>query len=309
MAKRKIVRSGGDTPRLGFIGLGLMGGPMTLNLLKKGLDVTVWNRTRSKILPALKLGAHEAKNAAAVARAADIIHLCVFDTAAVEDVLFGRDGVCAGGAPGKIVVDHSTIAPDGARQIAERLKREHGMRLVDAPVTGGVVGAVAGTLAIFAGGEARDVESARPGVEAMARRFVRMGPSGAGQTTKMCNQMMVAITMPALAEMLALARDNGVDVTKLPDVLQGGFADSTMLQLHGRRMIARDFGKQGQTRTIVKDLDLIAATARASGTATPVTGLVRELWRYHLAREGADRDSVSIAMLHDRKAPAKRLRA
>jgi 3-hydroxyisobutyrate dehydrogenase len=291
----------GKTP-LGFIGLGLMGLPMTLNLLKGGHPVTVWNRTREKILPALQAGAKEAASPAEVARAADIIHLCVFDGASVEEVVFGPDGVMEGAKPGKIVVDHTTTGPEATRDLALRLKREAGMGWVDAPVTGGVVGAKAGTLAIFAGGAEADVEKARPAMKHVARRFVRMGDVGAGQITKMCNQIVVGCTIPMLSEMFALARDNGVDVALLPDVLEGGFADSTILQLHGRRMIKHDFARQGQAKTLMKDLDLITAVAKGSGTPLPMTGLAAQLWRLFLLHGNANQDGIAIVTMYEKGA-------
>jgi 3-hydroxyisobutyrate dehydrogenase len=285
---------------LGFIGLGLMGLPMTLNLLKGGHPVTVWNRSREKILPALEAGATEAASPAEVARNAGIIHLCVFDAVAVEDVVFGPEGVAEGGKAGKIVVDHTTAGPVATRDLAERLHREAGMGWVDAPVTGGQVGARAGTLAIFAGGTEADVEKVRPVMKHVARRFVRMGDVGAGQTTKLCNQVVVGCTIPMIAEMFALARDNGVDVGLLPDVLEGGFADSTILQLHGRRMIRHDFARQGQAKTLVKDIDLITQVAKSSGTPLPVTGLAQQLWRLFLLHGNPEQDGIAIVTMYEK---------
>ncbi len=285
---------------LGFIGLGQMGLPMTLNLLKGGHPVTVWNRSREKILPALAAGAREAASPAEVASAADVVHLCVFDTASVEEVVFGPDGVASGASAGKVLVDHSTADPAATRDMAERLREATGMAWVDAPVTGGEVGARAGTLAIFAGGVETDVEKVRPVMKSIARRFVRMGDVGAGQTTKMCNQVVVGNTILVLAEMFALARDNGVDPTLLPDVLEGGFADSVILQLHGRRMVKGDFAGQGAGKTILKDLDLIAAVAKSSGTPLPMSGLAAELWRLYRLRASSEQDGIAVVGMYEK---------
>lgn len=289
----------GKTP-LGFIGLGQMGLPMTLNLLRGGHPVTVWNRSRDKILPALEAGAREAATPAEVARAADVVHLCVFDTASVEEVVFGSDGVAEGASAGKVLVDHSTADPHASRDMADRLRAATGMAWVDAPVTGGVPGAKAGSLAIFAGGAETDVEKVRPVMKWIARRFVRMGDVGAGQTTKMCNQIVVGNSILVLAEMFALARDNGVDPAALPDVLEGGFADSVMLQLHGRRMAKGDFAGQGAGKTILKDLDLIASVAKGSGTPLPMSGLAAELWRLYRLRGNQNQDGIAVAGMYEK---------
>jgi 3-hydroxyisobutyrate dehydrogenase len=269
-----------DRPRLGFIGLGLMGKPMTLRLLAAGYAVTVWNRSGDKMLPLVEQGAQAAASPAAAARAAEIILMCVTDQHAAEQVLFGPDGIAAGGAQGKLVVDFSSIAPAAARAFAERLARERGMGLVDAPVSGGTVGAEQGTLAIMAGGRAEDVERARPVVAHLAQRFTRMGDAGAGQVTKLCNQVIVGCLFPVIAEAVRLAEAAGVDAKMLPAALKGGFADSLPLQVFGARMAARQFEPPlGAVSIMLKDLENAGAVAKEKGVPLPMARTAAELYR------------------------------
>ncbi|HEX9185159.1 MAG TPA: NAD(P)-dependent oxidoreductase [Burkholderiales bacterium] len=269
-----------DRPRLGFIGLGLMGKPMTLRLLAAGYAVTVWNRSRDKMLPLIEKGAQAADAPAAVTRASEIILMCVTDQHAAEQVLFGPDGIVAGGAPGKLVVDFSSIAPAAARAFAERLARERGMGLVDAPVSGGTVGAEQGTLAIMAGGTPEDVERARPVVAHLAQRFTRMGDAGAGQVTKLCNQVIVGCLFPVIAEAVRLAEAAGVDAKMLPAALKGGFADSLPLQVFGARMAARQFEPPlGAVSIMLKDLENAGAVAKEKGVPLPMARTAAELYR------------------------------
>lgn len=294
---------GNGKPALGYIGLGLMGGPMTERLLDAGCHVTVWNRSRDKIVPALGKGAREGAFPADVARNSDIVQTCVTDGAAMEDVVFGSGGIVEGATADKILIDYSTIPPDAARDMAARLKDKTGMRWIDAPVTGGVVGARAGALVVFAGGDEADIEAVRPTVAHMAQNFTRMGPGGAGLVTKLCNQTINACVKVVLSEMLSLARDGGIDGAALPQVMKGGSADSSQLQREAPRMVARDFDNpHGTVYTIHKDLGIIADFARESGTAMPVTALVSELYRLHIAKGDGGLDSISIFKLFDRAA-------
>jgi 3-hydroxyisobutyrate dehydrogenase len=289
-----------ENTALGYIGLGLMGLPMTLRLVRAGYGVSVWNRTREKLKPALEEGAVEAPSPAAVARDSDIVFTCVYDTAALEEVVFGAGGIAEGGTAEKILIDLSSVKPDATRDMAMRLKDQSGMRWIDAPVTGGQGGAQEGTLVLMAGGEAADIEAVRPVVAHLSRRFAHMGPQGAGQVTKLCNQLVSCCQYLVLAEMVALARDGGVDVDRLPGVLEGGVADSTMMQNKVPRMLARDFVPQGKAANIIKDLDNIGEFARANDTPIPVAALAAELWRFHIAKGNSDLDSVSIIKMFDR---------
>jgi 3-hydroxyisobutyrate dehydrogenase len=288
-----------DRPRLGFIGLGLMGRPMTQRLLAAGYSVTVWNRSREKLSPLLEKGAHAAGSPAAVARAAEIVLMCVTDQHAAESVLFGTDGIAAGGAPGKLVVDFSSIAPASARAFAERLERDCAMGLVDAPVSGGTVGAEQGTLAVMAGGKPEHIERARPVVAHLAQRFTRMGDAGAGQVTKLCNQVIVGCLFPVIAEAVRLAEAAGVDARMLPAALKGGFADSLPLQVFGARMAARQFEPPlGAVSIMLKDLENAAAVAKDKGVPLPMARTAAELYRLLDAQgRGAQEPSVLVEFL------------
>ena len=286
--------------KLGFVGLGLMGEKMASRLIKAGWPLTVWNRAPDKTQAVAALGATVAASPAELANRSAVVFTCVTDTAAVEQVLFGPDGIASAAAPGTIVVDHSTIEPMAARRFAERLRKDYAIGLIDAPVTGGVIGAGEGTLAIFAGGEAEDVEQVRPIVAAFARRFLHMGASGAGQTTKMCNQTMVINTVAVMAEMMRLAENGGVDSARLPDILSGGFADSRVLQVFGERMARRDPVVSSQLNIMLKDLDLIGAVAKTTATAMPITAIATELFRLAAAKGLGKQDSVSLIRIYDR---------
>lgn len=288
-----------DRPRLGFIGLGLMGRPMTLRLLAAGYAVAVWNRSPDKMAALVDKGAQAAASPAAVARAADIVLMCVTDQLAAESVLFGPDGVAAGGARGKLVVDFSSIAPASARALAARLERECGMGLVDAPVSGGTVGAEQGTLAIMAGGKAEDIERARPVVAHLAQRFTRMGEAGAGQVTKLCNQIIVGCLFPVIAEAVRLAEAAGVDAKMLPVALKGGFADSLPLQVFGARMAARQFTPPlGAVSIMLKDLENAGAVAKEKSVPLPMARTAAELYRLLDAQgRGGEEPSVLVELL------------
>jgi 3-hydroxyisobutyrate dehydrogenase len=292
-----------DRPRLGFIGLGLMGRPMTQRLLAAGYTVTVWNRSPEKLAPLLEKGARAAESPAAVARAAQIVLMCVTDQHAAESVLFGRDGIAAGGAPGKLVVDFSSIAPASARAFAERLERECAMGLVDAPVSGGTVGAEQGTLAIMAGGKPEHIERARPVIAHLAQRFTRMGDAGAGQVTKLCNQVIVGCLFPVIAEAVRLAEAAGVDARMLPVALKGGFADSLPLQVFGARMAARQFEPPlGAVSIMLKDLENAGAVAKDKGVPLPMARTAAELYRLLDAQgRGAQEPTVLVELLEGKR--------
>ena len=268
-----------EKPKLGYIGVGLMGKPMVLRLLAAGYAVSVWNRSPEKLKPVIDKGARALSSAAEVARAADIVMLCVTDQTAAEAVLFGPQGVAAGGAKGKLVVDFSSIAPASARAFAKRLSSE-GMGLIDAPVSGGVVGAEQGTLAIMAGGKVEDFERAKAAVAHLSARFTHMGASGAGQATKLCNQIIVGCLFPVLAEAIRVAETAGVDAAKLPEALKGGFADSVPLQVFGPRIARRAYDPPiDDVATLLKDLENAGAVAREAGVPLPMARSAAELYR------------------------------
>jgi 3-hydroxyisobutyrate dehydrogenase len=257
-------------PKLGFIGIGLMGKPMTLRLLAAGYKVAVWNRSKDKLAPVVAKGASAKDSPAEVARSADIVMMCVTDQKSVKDVLFGAGGVFEGAAEGKIVIDFSSIAPAAARDYAAQLEAK-GMGYIDAPVSGGTVGAEQGTLAIMAGGKAEHIEFVRPLVAELASRFTRMGDSGAGQVTKLANQVIVASLFPVIAEALRLAEAAGVDAKMIPVALQGGFADSKPLQVFGPRMASRNYDPPlGTVNVMLKDLLNAVAVAEEAGVPLPM---------------------------------------
>jgi 3-hydroxyisobutyrate dehydrogenase len=283
--------------KLGFIGIGLMGRPMTLRLLAAGHEVTVWNRSADKLGPVLDKGARRAESPAGVARAAEIVMMCVTDQRAAGEVLFGPDGIAAGGKAGLLVVDFSSIAPAAARDFAARLE-EKGMALVDAPVSGGVSGAEKGTLAIMAGGRAEHVERARAVVMQLAQRFTRMGESGAGQTTKLCNQIIVGSLVAVIAEAVRLAEAAGVDARMLPEALKGGFADSAPLQVFGARMAARTFEPSiGAVSIMLKDLENAAAVAKEKTVPLPMARTAAELYRLLTAQGKGEKELSTIIEL------------
>ena len=286
-----------STP-LGFIGTGLMGAPMARRLLAAGYPLTVWNRTAAKAAPLVEAGAAAGADPADVAARSDIVFTCLTDTAAMEAAVFGPRGIAAGARRGGVLVDFSSIAPDATREMAARLEGETGMIWIDAPVSGGVPGAEAGTLAIMAGGPEDAVERVRPVILEMAQRFTRMGPSGAGQTTKLCNQVIVGCTMAVLAEATRLAENAGVDAARLPDALAGGFADSKPLQIFVPRMArAQHDPPLGQVYTMLKDLDSVRALARETTSPVPFTSLAAEQFRLLTARGGDDADALEIYKL------------
>ena len=279
--------------KLGFIGIGLMGKPMTLRLLAAGHEVSVWNRSSDKLRDVVDKGAKPAESPAAVARVADMVMMCVTDQHAAEAVLFAKDGIAEGAKDGMLVVDFSSIAPASARAFAARLEQK-GIGLVDAPVSGGVAGAEKGTLAIMAGGKPEHVERARPVVMQLAQRFTRMGDSGAGQATKLCNQVIVGSLVAVIAEAVRLAEASGVDASKLPEALKGGFADSLPLQIFGARMAARSFEPSlGSSAIMLKDLENAAAVAKEKTVPLPMTRTAAELYRL-LAAQGRGDKEISV---------------
>ena len=286
---------GGQAEKLGYVGLGMMGFPMSRRLLNAGYDVAIWNRSAGKAKPLIEAGATLAAKPQEVATSASIIFMCVTDAAAVEDVVFGPDGFATVPGAGKLVVDFSSIHPDKARAIAARLKAANGMSWVDAPVSGGTKGAEEGTLAVMAGGDAADIERIRPYVLAMARRLTHMGPTGAGQMTKLCNQVIVGCAMAVLAEATRLAVNSGIDAGKLPEALAGGFADSIPLQLFVPRMVQDIHSPPlGHIATLLKDLDTVANVAHDTSTPIPMASLAAQLFRLAKAARGADVDALEI---------------
>ncbi len=255
------------------LGTGLMGAPMARNLLDAGFGVRAWNRSRSKAEPLAEHGALVFDTPSEAVAGADVVITMLSDGPATSDVLFNQD-VAGAMKPGAIVVDMGSIKPAEAKDHAERLA-QNSLLYIDAPVSGGTRGAEEGSLAIMAGGEASVFEAAEPVLQAMGRP-VHVGPSGSGQLAKLCNQVIVAITIGCVAEAMLLMERNGGDPAKLRDALKGGFADSTILQQHGERMTTGNFVPGGLSRLQVKDLDNALEVMAQANLRLPMAELTRE---------------------------------
>jgi len=282
-------------PRLGFLGTGLMGGPMVLNLLKAGYEVTVWNRTASKCAGAVAAGARRAETPADLARSSDVVMACLTNADAVEAVLFGPDGVASVTGPA-LFVDFSSMDPGRTAALAERLRAANGMGWVDAPVSGGTPAATGGTLTIMAGGSAEDFARAEPLMAPLAQRVTHMGPVGSGQMTKLVNQIISGCTMAVVAEAVNFAKARGVDATRLTEALAGGFADSKPFQLLAPRMAAENFENPlGTVAMMLKDLDTVAAVGDGQA-ALPMTDTARALMRAACNQGHAGEDISTIIL-------------
>lgn len=269
---------------IGFCGPGLMGAPMIRHLLRAGHTVSVWNRTRAKAQALAGDGARVVDTPRELVDKAQAVFLCVSDTHAVEEVVFGLGGLLgedtadAGAGRVRWIVDHSSIAPEATRGFAAQAAR-HGVGWVDAPVSGGVPGAEAGTLAVMAGGDAADVAAVEPLIRAYAARLTHMGAAGAGQMTKLCNQAIVCATVAGIAEAVGLAQAAGIDASRLPEALAGGWADSVLLRTFVPRMTETGLAPLGSLKTFQKDIDTVAAAAQSTGAAMPVVGAVQQVLR------------------------------
>lgn len=288
-------------PSLGFAGIGLMGLPMCRRLLVAGYPLRVWNRSADKCLPLLQEGAGRVETPAELCADAEVVMLCLADTAAVREVVFGADGLVESARPGQLLVDFSSLEPAATREMAEELLQRTGMHWLDAPVSGGTAGAEAGSLAIMAGGRADDVQRVRPILAHLGQRLTHMGEVGAGQVSKVCNQMLVACNALVIAEVVALAERSGVDASLLASALAGGFADSKPLQILAPQMAASQFEPvRWHVRTLLKDLDTAVKLAREQGSATPMSGLAAQLMRLHGSQGNLSRDpSTLIEMLRE----------
>jgi 3-hydroxyisobutyrate dehydrogenase-like beta-hydroxyacid dehydrogenase len=278
---------------IGFIGLGTMGAPMARNLLKGDHALTVWARRPQAMAPLIAAGAAAGESAAHVATKSDIIITMVTDTKAVENVILGDRGIVGGARPGSLVIDHSTIAPESARQIASELGAR-GIEMLDAPVSGGGAAAEAGTLAIMVGGSKAALDSVRPLLSCYAKRVVHIGPSGAGQVAKACNQICTIVNQLGAAEAMLLAERAGVDPHAVTEALMGGFAASRMLELQAPKMIARDFEGKVESRLHYKDIHIALDLARSFGIDLPASAAAARVLETLQQRGGARQDSAAI---------------
>lgn len=263
---------------VGFVGLGIMGDGMSRNLLAAGFDVTVFNRTSARSEPLAEAGARVAASATELAAGCSVVICCVSDTPDVESVLFGAGGVAAGARPGTLVVDCSTISPSATRGFAERLASD-GIRFLDAPVSGGSEGAADGTLSIMVGGDADDLDDARPYLDAMGSSVTRVGPVGAGQTCKLVNQVLVGVGMLALGEAFLLAQAGGLDLDATLQAVEHGAAGSWALSNRGPQLLARDWRPGFSIDLQQKDLRLVLDAADELGIPALATSQVSALYR------------------------------
>jgi 3-hydroxyisobutyrate dehydrogenase len=280
--------------RVGFVGLGTMGAAMARNVAAAGFPLTVWNRTRDRATALRDVGATEAKSPADVARASDVVVSCVSDTPDVEAVLFGEGGVAEAARRGQLVIDCSTISPSATRDFAARLE-ELGVALVDAPVSGGSEGAKNATLTIFVGGDAAQVERARPVLAAMGKTITHVGPVGAGQAVKAVNQVILAGAYLGVAEGIVLAMKAGLDVEQVVTALSGGAAQSWVLANRAGRMIANDYPLGFKVALHRKDLGIALELARETGAVLPVAALCEQLEAGLIGRGHADEDLSAVA--------------
>ena len=280
--------------RIGFVGLGTMGAAMAANVRRAGFEVTAWNRTPGQAPSLMDLGVTAAATPADVARASDIVVICVSDTPDVEAVLFGADGVASGLAAGGLVIDCSTISPAATASFAARLA-DAGIAFVDAPVSGGSEGAKLGTLTIFVGGEEAAAERAQPVLAAMGKTITRFGPAGSGQAVKAVNQVVIAGIYLGVAEGMVLAMRAGLDPALVATALGGGVARSWILENRSGKMIANDYPLGFRTSLHLKDLAIALDLARSVGVALPVSALAAQLEAGLVARGYGDEDMSNLA--------------
>ena len=288
---------------VGVIGLGAMGAPMARNLLKGGHSVTVFARRAEAIAPLVSAGATAAGSPAEVASRSDVTITMVIDTRAVEEVALGPRGIIEGARPGSVMVDHSTIDPDGARRVASALEAR-GIDMLDAPVSGGAAVAEAGVLSIMAGGDEAVLNRVRPILECYGKTIVHIGPSGAGQIAKACNQICTIVNTLGAAEAMLMAERAGIDPAKVKDVLMSGFGASRMLDMQAPKMIARNFEGKVESRLHHKDIHIVLAMARSLGIELPASAAAAKVLTELQNRGGGKSDTAAVfTVLANPKSP------
>jgi 2-hydroxy-3-oxopropionate reductase len=285
--------------KVGFIGPGIMGRPMALNLMKGGHKLWVYARRPEAMQALVAAGATACASAAEVAKHADVIFTMVSDTPDVESVIFGETGVAKHARSGSVIVDMSTISPTATKVFAERLAKQN-IEMLDAPVSGGETGAINGTLSIMVGGKTQVFERVKPLFECMGKNIVHIGDSGAGQVAKACNQIVVAVTIEAVAEALTFARKNGADPAKVREALMGGFAGSKIMEVHGKRMLDNDFRPGFKVGLHQKDMRIVMETAHQLGVALPGAALVTQHLNALMGTGGTDLDSAAVIKILER---------
>lgn len=284
------------TEKIGLIGPGIMGQPMGMNLINAGYPLWVFSRTPSRAQPLVDAGAMLCDTPAAVAEQADIIISIVSDTPDVEAVVLDENGVLEGAGAGKVLVDMSTISPIATRKIAGKLAAK-GVEMLDAPVSGGDVGAKNATLSIMVGGKPDVFERVKPVFDVLGKNVVHVGDTGAGQVAKACNQVMVAEHINAAGEALLLARACGVDPEKVRQALLGGFAYSKVLEVHGERMLTRNFGPGFKARLHKKDMHIVVDTMEEKGLDLPTARAVTEALDQAVANSDSELDSTVLVKI------------
>jgi len=288
-------------PRLGFVGLGLMGTAMSLRLLEKGWSVNVWNLEAERLGPVLEAGGVAMASPAQVAAESDIVLMCVLHTQAVEACVFGEHGIAQTARKGQILIDHSTIDPAKSKDFAARLGADTGMAWVDAPISGGPLAARDGQLTIMAGGEETDIDAIRPIMADLAANFTRAGGAGAGQLAKMLNQAIVGTTYVLMAEALTLAEASGIDAAKLPECLAGGHADGTLLKQLYPRMQARSFDPPlAYARQLLKDMKAVKSEIHGLGLDLPLIEKAVAQYDSYVSAGHEMADAASIVNLYRR---------
>jgi 2-hydroxy-3-oxopropionate reductase len=285
--------------KVGFIGPGIMGRPMALNLLKGGHKLWVYARRPEAMQTLVAAGATACASAAEVAKNADVIFTMVSDTPDVESVIFGETGVAKHARSGSVIVDMSTISPTATKMFAERLAKQ-GIEMLDAPVSGGETGAINGTLSIMVGGKTQVFERVKPLFECIGKNIVHIGDNGAGQVAKACNQIVVAVTIEAVAEALTFARKNGADPARVREALMGGFAGSKIMEVHGKRMLDNDFKPGFKVGLHQKDMRIVMETAHQLGVALPGAALVTQHLNALMGTGGTDLDSAAVVKVIER---------
>ena len=280
--------------RVGFVGLGTMGGAMAANAARAGFEVSAWNRTPGRAADLADLGVYLLESPAAVAAASEIVITIVSDTPDVEAVLFGPAGVAEGAKAGSLVVDMSTISPSATRDFAARLAT-NGVAMLDGPVSGGSEGAKKGTLSIFIGGHAADLERARPVLQSLGTTITHVGPIGSGQAVKAVNQVILAGTYIGVAEGIVLAIKAGLDVEQTVAALSGGAAQSWVLTNRSGRMLANDYPLGFKVSLHRKDLGIALSMARELGASLPISALVEAIEAGVMGQGHADDDMSAVA--------------
>ncbi len=284
--------------RLGFIGLGALGSAIARRLQDAGYELSIWGRSPAKLTACVESGVHLATSPAALAAVCNVVITCVTDTAAMTEIVSGPTGLVHGAQSGAVLLDHSTIHPLATRALAAQLAEARAMAWVDAPVSGGVIGATEGRLVVMAGGAEEVIERVRPLIDCYSQRLTRMGEVGAGQATKIANQMMIGGNVAVAAEALNYAANFGVAAGMLPDALAGGWADSAVLQHHARRMAVADYRGEVNAGIMVKDLDIASDLGRATGSPMPITANVLQLYRLLIANGDADKGQSGLMWLY-----------